>query len=93
MAYLLCECDTKHIRTQDISSSTGLSEKAIDTLISLRKMDSKLPDTISKILENKIYCIEYTIVALQTTTIHILKHHIMSYSQVPRGMLSSLRKN
>lgn len=53
MAYLLCECDTKHIRTQDISSSTGLSEKAIDILISLRKMDSKLPDTISKILENK----------------------------------------
>ncbi|MBP3768649.1 MAG: helix-turn-helix transcriptional regulator [Lachnospira sp.] len=53
MAYLLCECDTKHIRTQNISSSTGLSEKAIDILISLRKMDSKLPDTISKILENK----------------------------------------
>lgn len=53
MSYLLCECDTKHIRTQDISSSTGLSEKAIDTLISLRKIDSKLTSTISKILEDK----------------------------------------
>lgn len=53
MSYLLCECDTKHIRTQDISSSTGLSEKAIDTLISLRKIESQLPDTISRIIENK----------------------------------------
>lgn len=53
MSYLLCECDSKHIRTQDISSSIGLSEKAIDTLISLRKIGSHLPGTISKIIEDK----------------------------------------
>lgn len=53
MSYLLCECDTKHIRTQDISSSIGLSEKSIDALISLRKIGSSLPDTLSKIIENK----------------------------------------
>ncbi len=53
MSYLLCECNTKHIKTQEIGSATGLSDKAIDTLISLRKIDSRLSDTISRIIENK----------------------------------------
>ena len=53
MSYLLCECNTKHFKTQEIGSATGLSDKAIDTLISLCKIDSRLSDTISRIIENK----------------------------------------
>lgn len=53
MSYLLCEYDTKHICTQDIISSTGLTEKAVDELINLRKIGSHLTNTLSKILENK----------------------------------------
>lgn len=53
ISYLLCECDTKHINTQSISHSTGLSKNAIDTLIDLNQQNPVYLDIISKLLENK----------------------------------------
>jgi|GEM_PF-1074638 Predicted transcriptional regulators len=51
-AYLLCECSTKHIISQSISDSTGLSKKAVDNLVTAFRNSDPCVEIVSDLLED-----------------------------------------
>ena len=52
MSYLLCECDTKRLASQSLSQTLGLSEWAIDTLITASHNDHPMLSVLSDLIED-----------------------------------------
>ena len=53
MAYLLCECDSKRIVSQQVAPVLGLSEKALDNLITANKNQNPYVRILSALLEDE----------------------------------------
>ena len=53
MAYLLCECDTKRVLSQQLSPALGISEKALDNLIAAHKNGNPYVNILSTLLEDE----------------------------------------
>lgn len=53
IAYLLGECDSKRIISQEIAPALGISEKALDNLITAHNQKNPYIETLSKLLENE----------------------------------------
>lgn len=52
-AYLLGECDSKRIISQAIAPALGISEKALDNLITAHNQEDPYIEILSKLLENE----------------------------------------
>lgn len=52
MSYLLCECDTKRLASQSLSQTLGLSERAIDTLITASHNGHPMLSVLSDLIED-----------------------------------------
>lgn len=53
MAYLLCECDSRRIVSQQVAPALGLSEKALDNLITANKNQNPYVRLLSTLLEDE----------------------------------------
>lgn len=53
MAYLLCECDSRRIVSQQVAPALGLSEKALDNLITANKNHNPYVHILSELLEDE----------------------------------------
>lgn len=53
MAYLLCECDSKRIVSQQVAPALGLTEKALDNLITANKAKNPYVHILSALLEDE----------------------------------------
>lgn len=53
IAYLLGECDSKRIISQAIAPALGVSEKALDNLITAHNQEDPYIEILSKLLENE----------------------------------------
>lgn len=53
MAYLLCECDSKRVVSQHVAPALGLSEKALDNLITANKNNNPYVDILTSLLEDE----------------------------------------
>ena len=53
MAYLLCECDSKRIISQQLTPVLGISEKALDNLITANKKQNPYVHILSALLEDE----------------------------------------
>lgn len=53
MAYLLCECDCKRVVSQKVAPALGLSEKALDNLITAKKNKNPYVSILSALLEDE----------------------------------------
>ena len=51
--YLLCECDSKRVHSQELVQILGISQKAADNLITAHKLGNPYIKTLSKLLENE----------------------------------------
>ncbi len=53
MAYLLCECDSKRIVSQQVAPALGITEKALDNLITAQKAKNSYVRILSELLEDE----------------------------------------
>lgn len=52
-AYLLCECDSKRMISEQIAPALGISEKALDNLITAHNTQNPYVKILSKLLEDE----------------------------------------
>lgn len=76
-AYLLCECDSKRIVSQQVAPALGLSEKALDNLITANKNQNPYVCILSALLENESI-LQY--ISKCTTTDY---GHISTHIEIP----------
>lgn len=53
MSYLLCECDSKRIVSQQVAPALGITEKALDNLITANKSQNPYVHILSALLEDE----------------------------------------
>lgn len=77
IAYLLCECDSKRIVSQQVAPALGLSEKALDNLITANKKQNPYVCILSALLEDESI-LQY--ISKCTTADY---GHISTYVEIP----------
>lgn len=77
MAYLLCECNSKRVVSQQVAPALGLSEKALDNLITANKNNNPYTKVLSSLLENE------RILLYISKCITADYGHISTYTSIP----------
>lgn len=77
MSYLLCECDSKRIISQQVAPALGITEKALDNLITANKSQNPYVHILSELLEDESI-LQY--ISKCTTADY---GHISTYVEIP----------